>query len=523
MKSRTAMIVLSLFPPALVDAATIHVPHDHASIQSAIDHAHDGDMVLVSPGRYRESLRLKPRITVRSIGDDAKGRIGLRRAEAAVIEGTGGKDDAPGVMMAEGATFDGFTVTNVGRYDQVVWQKHYDSHGEELGDDEGAAQAEGTAAAIGVRSVQCTVVNNIVHHNGDVGIAVVGSEDRPIQPLIAENVVFRNLGGGIGVADHADAIVRGNHCYENLRAGIGCRAAAPLIVGNICHDNIRAGIGCRERAAAIIRGNRCYANRRAGIGIRMSGTAPIVESNHCHDNAMAGIGCRDEAEPVIRNNVCERNAMAGIGSEGAWPLIIGNQCRDNELAGIGLQDAKALLQRNVCAGNHRVAVGVTGRSVAILIDNHLIGGRGAAPIVAVRDGSTARIHDNRLEGGGVAAVLVQGRATVIGNAFDGKGDGQGNAVWVWEGSTAVIHDNAFDGYGAAVHATKADVVVAKNVIRRFRGAAIIVRNAGEAVHVHGNRAISSDERAKIVEMDGPGGIVADNIITVPDDEPPPTP
>ena len=33
--------------------------------------------------------------------------------------------------MAEGSTLDGFTVTNVGSYDEATWKKHFDSKGEE--------------------------------------------------------------------------------------------------------------------------------------------------------------------------------------------------------------------------------------------------------------------------------------------------------------------------------------------------------------------------------------------------------
>jgi len=210
-----------IVPEAL--AGTLRVPQDHPTIQAAIAAAEPGDVVLVAPGRYTERIALRPRITLRSAGDDAPGSRGLLRAEATILDGGGQQGEQPGVVMAEGSTLDGFTVTNVGKFDESLWKKHYDSQGEELADDEGAAHAEGTIPAIRAAGVECTVVHNIVHDNGDVGIAILGAAGRRVAPVEEGNRVFRNLGGGIGIAEQAEPIVRNNACYENLRAGIGCR------------------------------------------------------------------------------------------------------------------------------------------------------------------------------------------------------------------------------------------------------------------------------------------------------------
>lgn len=422
-----ALLVAGLAQPLLA-AATVRVPEDHKTIQAAIDAAQPGDTVTVAPGKYPERIRLKAGVTLRSRGDNAKGAEGLKRAEATVIDGGGKGGKQPGVAMAEGSTLDGFTVTNVGAYDEATWKKHFDSKGEELGDDEGATHAEGTTPAIGITGVSCTVTNCVVHHNGDVGIGTTGKAGTKAAPLVAGNLVYRNMGGGIGVAEGSEANVRGNTCKENLRAGIGCRKASPIVTDNVCSGNVRAGIGCREGAQPVLRGNTCVKNRRAGIGIRMEGTAPVVEGNTCDENEMAGIGCRDGAAPIIRKNLCRKNKLAGIGCrDGAKPLIVGNECKDNEAAGIGLQGkAEALIQKNTCAGNKLVAIGVTEGSKASITENELSRTGGQPPLIAVKDGSSASISDNRITGGGVAAVLVQGKATISGNTFTGGRQGPGN-------------------------------------------------------------------------------------------------
>ena len=494
-------------------AETLRVPQDFQTIQVAIDHANAGDIVLVAPGRYSEHIRLKPDISLRSSGDDTAGVEGLRRAEETIIDG-GHQDDASAVSMAEGSTLNGFTITNVGTYDDAKWLQHYESQGEELGDDEGSVQAEGTTPAISVRGVSCTVTNCIIHHNGDVGIGVLGEEGTKTEALITANVVYRNMGGGIGIAEEAQPIVRGNICRENLRAGIGCRKASPVITDNLCFQNIRAGIGCREGSMPILRGNKCYQNRRAGIGIRMNNTAPVVDANECFENEMAGIGCRDGASPILRNNVCRKNKMAGIGSHGALPLIVGNVCQENQQAGIGLQgQTRAVIQKNQCHDNRLVAIGVTEESMATIIDNKVSRTGGLPPIIAVKDASTATIQDNQVSGGGVAAILIQGKAIVSGNTFAGIAASQGNAVWVLQNSTAAITENSFHGYRTAVNASKATVTVTGNLISQFQGTAIIVKDSQNPAHVHGNKASSTDTAAQVTDVQGLSGIVEHNVMT----------
>lgn len=56
--------VLLVLPGAR--AATLQVPADHASIQSALLAAAAGDTVLVAPGRYRELISMKSGVTLRS-------------------------------------------------------------------------------------------------------------------------------------------------------------------------------------------------------------------------------------------------------------------------------------------------------------------------------------------------------------------------------------------------------------------------------------------------------------------------
>ena len=119
----TVMVCLTLNNDGHADE--IRVPQDHKTIHDAIRAAKRGATILVSAGTWKERIKLIPGLTLRSVGDDTKGEIGLKRAETTIIDGGGIDGNGASVTMAEGATIDGFTVTNVGPYDEAEWNKHH--------------------------------------------------------------------------------------------------------------------------------------------------------------------------------------------------------------------------------------------------------------------------------------------------------------------------------------------------------------------------------------------------------------
>lgn len=467
MKNR--QLILSTFIAGVLsqlNAANIHVPRDYNSISNAIKNADSGDIIFVSPGSYKEHLVLKPNITLRSLGGDARGKVGLKRAELTVIDGSGGQADRPGVTMAEGSTLDGFTVTGVGSYQEEKWQKAWDEKGENQSHEHiGGFGVPGIA----ITAVDCRVLRNIVHHIGDTGIAIRGATGRRTAPLISENVCYRNMGGGIGSMLGSTAIIENNHCFENYYAGIGHNNANPVLRKNICYRNIRAGIGISEGSSPLLRGNRCYRNRRAGIGIRTGNeTRPIVEDNDCYENEMAGIGCDEEASPVIRGNRCYRNKLAGIGVRSnstayilenhchengaagvglntAGAVIVGNQIEKNKTAGIGISGkSKVSVIENTCRENRLVAVGIPNDGEAYLQGNTLERTGGMPPIIAIFNNSKAVLVNNTIKGGGIAGVMLSGRLEAIGNTIEGRNGA--NGILARENSEAVLSGNEIKGY-----------------------------------------------------------------------------
>ena len=470
MKRILRFILLALVSPSILVAGTIHVPADHETIQSAIDAAEGGDIIEVATGTYRERIVLKPGITVRSGGGNDKGKFGLTRAEATIIDGGGKSGDAPGVTMAEGAVLDGFTITRVGVYDEEQWKKHWDEQGENQSHEH---IGQSGIPAIAITGIHCTVTTNIVRHNGDTGIAIVGVEGTTTAPRVSGNICFRNMGGGIGSMKGSTALIDGNTCFENLYAGIGHNGASPLVTRNLCYNNVRAGIGVSAGSSPVVRKNRCYGNRRAGIGIRTgTDTRPVVEDNDCYENEMAGIGVEDEAAPVVRSNRCYRNKLAGIGCQnGSSPLLADNHCFENKAAGIGVNSASPLLLRNrlekneaagigirgtskasvldnTCLENRLVAIGIPDGAEAVLQNNTLVRTGGMPPIIAILGGSRAVLINNTIKGGGVAGVLLEGNLNAMGNVIEGQKGGAG--ILLRKDSEAILTGNRISGYRTPV-------------------------------------------------------------------------
>lgn len=521
----------SLLCAANSPAAELRVPTGFPTIQAAVDAAKPGDVVLVQAGTYRERVRLKDRVTLRSAGDDAPGKLGLARAEATVIDGGGKQDEQPGVAMAEGAVLDGFSITAVGRYDEAEWQKHFTTRGNDQAHEHIGAPG---VAGVSIRGVNCEVRGNIVHHVGYTGIAITGMDGRACSPLVVSNVCYRNMAGGIGSMNGSTAIIRGNTCFENFYAGIGHENASPLVELNRCFGNIRAGIGISEGASPTVRSNLCYQNRRAGIGIRTgASTRPVIERNECRDNGMAGIGVEEEAEPVLRFNRCFRNALAGIGArDHARPGILSNECFENGEAGIGLTTGRntqvisnychlnktagiglagggansVVLTGNRLIQNATVAVGINAGWTVTLSGNELSRTNGMPPLVMVAEGATAVFTNNTLRGGGVAAIRVAGSSRVINNRLAGtavrKGGPPNFGVWALPGAKVEMTGNTVSGWRHALHGEGATIVARDNSVEDSVGAAFRIRGSAGQTTVSGNRVSGKDVKELLVDSDG---------------------
>lgn len=531
---------------------TLRVPEDHKTIQGAMETASPGDSIVVSPGTYRETVRFKEGVILRSGGNDAPGNLGLKRAEVTIIEGERAASKGPGVILAEGAVLDGFTVTGIGVFDQKEYDQHYATNGVNVQDRHGVLGVDGNFPAVAVHGVTATVKNNVVHDNGHAGIGCQAGPGKRNASLILNNVVHRIMGAGMAAVEGATPVMQGNRCFNNLRAGIGSRCAAPVIVGNECFDNVREGIGAREAARSIIRGNKCYRNRQVGISSRHEGTIALIEDNDCYENVMGGIGSREAASVTIRGNRCHDNGGPGIRYvEGASPTVFGNkcfrnkgpgidgraggrahlahnECFENEQAGISLagdtevmmggnrvhdnkgagiafgeaKSAKGTLQHSKIVNNGTTSIAVAGGWKLSMSSNEISRKGGESPLIRISKGAEVDLSENAVSGGGKCAIEAAGCVRMLANTVEMPPSSQGCGVQALSGADVTLVGNTIKGASCGLVAEKAAVSLSGNRISRYDKLAVRIAEPQGTVSALGNVFESETDKTGIEVVGG---------------------
>jgi len=330
------------------------------SIQKAIDAAKYGDLVIVSPGRYYETLVLRDGVTVRSEGtlEERKDHTAAKRT---IIDANGVLK--PVVEMAENATIDGFGITGLGKVNHHV---------------------PGHPHGVQSRGVSGKIINNIIHDIGSTGIGSHASLGRDAATYIANNEIYNNAGIGIGNNHESSPTVTGNVVHHNDEVGIGSKNGShPLIEYNVVFANKWTGIGAKDGSFPIIRNNKVYRNGigkqiRSGAGIGLQKTyAPLVENNEVYQNFLAGIGLRNGVRTVLRGNKSYKNKRAGIGLDNVDKVIIEeNDLFENSMAGIGITNKSkgVVIRRNKIHGNIMAGINPTEKPQFKVEENNRIYG-----------------------------------------------------------------------------------------------------------------------------------------------------
>lgn len=222
---------------------TIHVPADHGTIQAALDAARPGDIVLVEPGTYRESLKVAGKsLTLASrllLSKDPKD------ADQTILDGgASGKSDGEEILRVEkGADVRlvGFTVRNshhavTVRGKAQILQNRFHLNGDALSFESGSGVVRG----------------NTFEDNSDDGIDMDGASEA----LIEDNVIRNNRDDGIEVRLHAftggllKITIRSNVISGNKEDGIqlidypGKSSREFRIERNVLAKNAMAAVGC---------------------------------------------------------------------------------------------------------------------------------------------------------------------------------------------------------------------------------------------------------------------------------------
>jgi hypothetical protein len=352
------------------------VPDDFKTIQSAIEAAKPGDVVLVKPGTYYELIVMKD--GVKLVSDSAKGgdelvavkdaRMKLpRRTMRTIIDGSKAKTSHQGMIdfdagLGRNTIVDGFTIQNLPK------QNHH---------------IPGHPHGLNVRGASPVIVNCHVRNNGSTGIG--------------NHVVY---------ADQESEIPRRDFRWANVK-----HRAEAVIYHNIIRDSLGLGIGCNHFSAPHILGNEVLLNNDAELGEKPSpgmgakhGAAPTIIGNIVHDNPGGGILCGvgepqgthgidRPTRPTVMKNVLYQNgklrpaiSSGGGGSRKTPVRFIGNFIYDTGNVGIGLSDgAVAIVEENIVSGTASPGIVVNSATALKLNHNKVTGAK--APGFVIKDGA----------------------------------------------------------------------------------------------------------------------------------------
>jgi len=250
--------------------ATLAVPADFATIQEAVDAAAPGDLVLVSPGVYNETVNVvTPELTIR----------GLDRNEV-VLDGGFELDNGIRVLGAGGVAIENMTARNY-TFNGFFW-----------------------TGVDGYRGSYLTA-----YRNGDYGIYAFDSVNGTFEHSYAAG--SPDAGFYVGQCFPCNALLNDVHAEHNGLGYSGTNAGGNLLIVNSSFNNNRAGIVpnsgsyelCYPQRETTIAGNLVYSNNQAdtpaievallamGNGILVSGgVGNTITRNRVWDHDRTGIG-----------------------------------------------------------------------------------------------------------------------------------------------------------------------------------------------------------------------------------------
>ncbi|MFC8720698.1 right-handed parallel beta-helix repeat-containing protein [Kitasatospora sp. NPDC057198] len=299
-------------PPGTV----VRVPEDFPTVQRAVDVANPGDLVLVGPGTYRESVRVtKPRVVLR--GTDRGAVVfdgGLKLVNGITVTGAGGVVENLTVhgYLANGVLFTGVTDEKLQRHG--AGGSAYDP-----------LDTTRFPAVQGFRATRVTAYGNALY-----GIYAFDARGGVIEESYASGQA--DSGIYVGQCKPCDTLVRGNTVERNA-VGIEITNASEnlTVVGNRVVGN-RVGVTVNSndleslapQHAAVIAGNVVADNNAAdspeqadggfGIGIGIGGgTGNRVERNLVRGNRAAGVVVTDPPGHPASGNRVTGNSVTGNG------------------------------------------------------------------------------------------------------------------------------------------------------------------------------------------------------------------
>ena len=306
-------------PDIAASGRTIRVPADAKTIQGAVDRARRGDLILVSPGIYREAV---------TVATDGLVIRGLDR-ETTVLDGEFKRDNGIMVVGANGVAIENLTARNY-TLNGFFWN-----------------------GVLGYRGSYLTA-----YRNGDYGLYAYASQWGQFDHSYASG--SPDAGFYIGQCNPCHAVVTDVVAQYNQIGYSGTNSSNDMFIVRSTFTNNRVGIvpntlsteELQPQNHATVAGNRVEANGSEDAPISDEGLDALF------GNGILVVGA---AGDLVTKNLVLDNPRVGVGIT-PNPGILGrvfesseNQIRENRVSGSGFADIGILLSkpddRNCFAGN----------------------------------------------------------------------------------------------------------------------------------------------------------------------------
>jgi hypothetical protein len=208
------------FPGSPANPRLLRVPQDHRTIQAAVDAARAGDTVLVAPGTYTETVRLKSGIRLLGSG-----------AASTLLDGGGAPVKLVDFSGATDVVVAGFTFQNVGLGNPCDGQDVMKCSGNWYS---AAVYADGHTEQ-GQAPTSALVVHNVFRNN-PIGVLLYFHA----RAVVRNNIFVRNTHGFVANHFQDVGLVANNVFWENTEEAIVNQAAYLDIIGNVV---ARSGVG----------------------------------------------------------------------------------------------------------------------------------------------------------------------------------------------------------------------------------------------------------------------------------------
>jgi len=336
------------------DGATLHVPDDFDTIQAAVDEAEPGDLILIGPGTYEETVDVQTdELTIR----------GLDRNEV-VLDGGFELDNGIRVAGANGVAIENMTARNYTR-NGFFWTGAEGYRGSYL-----TTYRIGDYGLYAFDSTRGLLEHSYASGSPDAGFYI--GQCYPCDAVI-DDVVSEYNGLGYSGTNSGGNLVIVNSTFRYNRAGIVPNSGSyelcyperdTTIVGNVVHANNQPDTPAID-VALLAMGN--------GI-LPAGGVGNTIERNLVYDHDRTGIGLvpfpeedanDDIPPPEDDDRPCDDTRDEAPADPASLPdlliwnprdnRVVGNVVEDSRLADIGVGSLEDVSQLGNCFADNTFA------------------------------------------------------------------------------------------------------------------------------------------------------------------------